>query len=391
MKKALFSLLALLLLSGCGSMADPTTWFGDDEEVGFQPNELTDLKNAIQVKKLWSRDVGAGTDKKQLSLAPRVDLGRVFVADAEGLVQAYDARTGDRLWSVETELPLSGGPGSGEGLVLVGTSDGELLALDAETGAEKWRSQLSSEILSVPAIGLGVVAVHSNDGKLFGLDALTGKQRWLYSHQVPVLTLRGSGSPIVSGSNVICGFAGGKLASIDLDSGRLQWEVTITTPSGRSELERMVDIDGDPLLLNGILFVTTYQGELAAVGELTGTLLWRRDLSSYRSIVADWRNLYVSDASGQVWGINPDNGAAMWKQDKLMHRRLSAPAVVDGLVVVGDYAGYLHWLSHDDGHLVARSRVGSAPISAAPIVRDGVVYVYGEEGDLVAVTPQAGE
>jgi len=386
MLRFLSILLLAVLLTGCGSMADPTSWFGDDN-VEIKPSELTDYKQELDIKTLWKRDIGSGLGNKRLKLVPRIDGGRVYVADSEGLIQAMDSLTGKSIWSVDTELPLSGGPGSGEGLVIVGTIDGEVIALEEDTGNEIWRSRVSSEVLSVPAAGLGIVVVHTIDGKLFALNVADGSQRWLYSKQVPVLTLRGSSSPVISGNNVFCGFAGGKLVAVDLSSGVPQWELTITAPSGRSELERMVDIDGDPYINAGVIYVSTYQGEVAAVGQYTGTLMWRRKLSSINNLSADWRNLYVTDESGNVWGINPDNGAAMWKQDKMLNRKLSAPAVVDGYVVAGDYDGYLHWMSHDDGRIVARTRLGGEAISAAPVMHNGVVYVLGDGGDLAAVQP----
>jgi len=380
------SLLTVFLLAGCGTMADPTSWFGDDvKEV--EPNELTDFEKTLQVKILWDTDTGSGTDNLRLRLIPRVDGGRVYAADSEGQVQAFDSLTGERIWGVDLDLPLSGGPGSGDGLVLLGTTDGEVVALNAENGEQLWKAQVSSEVLSVPAAESGVVVVHSIDGKLVGLSTADGKPLWLYSRKVPVLTLRGTSSPIINGGVVYTGFAGGKLVAVDLQKGFVQWEVSITAPSGRSELERMVDIDGDPFISDGTVYVATYQGELAAVSEYSGTLLWRRKLSSYSGIDADWRNLYVSDDAGNVWGINPVNGAAMWKQDKLLNRRLSAPAVIDGYVVVGDYEGYLHWLSHDDGKMVARTRIGSEAITAPPVMSDGVVYIFGDGGALAAVQP----
>ncbi len=386
MLRLLFVSFVSALLAGCGSMADPTSWFGDDV-TRVEPNELVSFEEELDVQTLWKLDIGSGMGDKRLKLAPRFDKGRVFVADRDGLVQAIDANTGNRIWSVETDLPLSGGPGSGDELVVVGTSDGEVIALNQDNGTELWRARVSSEILSVPAAAMGVVVVHTIDGKLFGLNATDGKQLWLYSREVPVLTLRGSSSPVISGNMVYTGFAGGKLVALELSTGIMQWEISITAPSGRSELERMVDIDGDPFVNNGVIYVTTYQGDVAAVGEYTGTLMWRRKLSSYNNVVADWRNLYVSDATGQVWGINPDDGAAMWKQSKLLNRQLSAPAVVDGYVVVGDFDGYLHWLSHSDGRMVARTRVGGEAISAAPVMHNGVVYVVGDGGDLAAVKP----
>lgn len=379
-------LAVMLMLAGCGSMADPTTWWEDDQGTSIQPNELTKFEQTLKINTLWKENVGSTSAIKQLKLVPRIDGGRVFVANSEGRVLALDAMTGKRLWDVDTELPLSGGPGSGEGLVIVGTSDGDVLAFNEDTGEERWRARVSSEILSVPAAGLGLVIIHTIDGKLFGLDVNDGSQRWLYSRPVPALTLRGSSSPVISGTTVFAGFAGGKLVALDIDSGVPTWELSITAPSGRTELERMVDIDGDPLVNNGVVYVATFQGELAAVGEYTGTLLWRRKLSSFNNMTADWRNVYITDESGQVWGINPDNGEGMWKQASLLNRRVSAPAVIDGYVVVGDFDGYLHWLSHADGSMVARTRLGGDAISSTPVMHNGVVYVLADD-QLAAFQP----
>jgi outer membrane protein assembly factor BamB len=382
----LFLIVFVIFLSGCGSMADPTTWW-DDEGNEIKPSELVEISNELQVRTVWSTDVGSGSGDQHLKLVPRIDGGRVFAADSEGKVVSLDATTGKRLWSIDTELPLSGGPGSGSGVVVVGTRDGEVLALDDTNGEIRWKASVSSEVLSVPAVSAGKVVVQTNDGKLYGFDAYDGTQSWLYSRQVPVLTLRGTSSPVISGNTVFSGFAGGKLVAVELSSGLVQWEISVTAPSGRSELERMVDIDGDPLVSNGVVYVATYQGEVAAISEYSGTVLWQRKLSSYSGLGADWRNVYVSDEKGEVWGISPDNGAAMWKQSKLLNRRLSAPAVIAGYVVVGDYDGYLHWLMHEDGKMVARTRIGGSAISAAPVVSEGMLYVFGDGGALAALKP----
>jgi outer membrane protein assembly factor BamB len=185
---------------------------------------------------------------------------------------------------------------------------------------------------------------------------------------------------------VICGFASGKLVALDLISGEILWETSITVPGGRTELERMVDIDGDPLVQDGVVYATTYQGDMAAVGEGTGVVLWRRKLSAYTTIGADWRQLYVADEDGVVWAVDPRNGSAVWKNEKLRGRRLSAPSVLGDYVLVGDYQGYLHWLAPEDGRIIARNRVGSDPISEPPLVFDDVAYVYGDGGRLAAIS-----
>lgn len=366
------------LLGGCG------TWFGGAEVE--PPAELQDLdpQQRIQPREVWSRDVGAGTGQRHLGLRPWVEAGRVYVADSKGKVQVLEAGDGQAIWSLDVDAPLSGGPGVGAGLVLLGTSDAELIALDEETGAERWRSRVSSEILAAPAAAAGVVVVHTIDGKLIGLDAADGKERWRYEREVPVLSLRGSAAPVISGNLVYCGLAGGKLLALDLDSGLPVWEASISVPSGRSELERMVDIDGDPLLYDSSIYVATYQGEVAAIGEASGTLLWRRKLSSYNGMAADWRQVYVSDDQGHVWALDTATGSARWRQEALYNRRLSAPAVLGDYVVVGDFEGYLHWLSTDDGSIVGRTRVGSDPIGAAPRAANDMLYVLGDGGDLSA-------
>jgi outer membrane protein assembly factor BamB len=270
--------------------------------------------------------------------------------------------------------------------VLLGTRDAEVIALNESDGAELWRSRLSSEVLSVPQVQGETVVVHTIDGKLYGLDVESGAQQWEYDRTVPVLTLRGNSSPVIDGSSVIAGFASGKLVNLDLYSGDPRWETLVTPPRGRSELERIIDIDADPVIYDGIIYVCTFQGEVAALSMDTGVVLWRRPVSSHAGLSADWRHVYVSDAKDQVWALDPHTGAGLWKQDKLLNRRLTAPAILDDYVLVGDLEGYVHWLSYEDGSLMARTRVGNAPISAPLRVVDDIAYVYTEDGVVTAMT-----
>jgi len=377
-------LMLTLALSGCGTMADPTRWFGSSPSVE-PPSELVELDNRIEPREIWSRDIGEGNDGKRLGLAPTIQEGRVYVADSAGLVMALDAKDGKVQWSVDTELPIAGGPGAGDRLVLLGTSDAQLVALDEETGAERWRFPVSSEVLSSPAADLGTAVVHTNDGHVYGVDSAFGQQKWRYDHQVPVLTLRGSSAPVIANGTVYIGQAGGKLVALELDTGKPVWDVTITVPGGRSELSRIVDIDGDPLVSSGLVYAASYQGDVVAVGSATGSLVWRHKLSSYNDLAANWRYVFATDENGVVWALDGDTGAVRWKQEKLKRRQLSAPAVLDDYVVVGDFEGYLHWLSADTGELVARTRVGSAPITAPPRVVGDTLYVYGDKGELAAI------
>lgn len=370
------------LLSGCGTFVDPGSWLEDESE---PVAELVDLSNRVQPRQLWSRDVGGGTDSRLLGLAPLPMGGVVYAASADGQVNAFDAATGQARWSVDLEVPISGGPGGGDGLVLVGTSDGELIALSAADGQIRWRTSLSSEILSAPAAHNGVAVAKTGDGKLFGLEATNGAVRWRYERDVPVLTLRGSGSPVIAGGGVFAGLSGGKLVALRLDNGDLIWEAPITVPTGRSELERLADIDGDPIVAGGGVFVGTFQGEVAAVEQRSGRVAWRRQLSSHSGMGFDRQRLYVADAEGVVWALDPRSGSAIWSQDALLRRNLSNVTVLGDLLVVGDFEGYLHWINSANGELMARTRVGSAPITGGLKVVDEVLYVQGDAGDLAAV------
>jgi outer membrane protein assembly factor BamB len=383
MKAGQLLLLGLLALplAGCSTIGG---WFSS-KQPEVEPEPLVDFVPLAKVQVVWDRDIGEGADEQQVKLQPLVDIDRVYAADREGRVAALELESGRNLWEVELDLPLAGGPGVGEGLVALGTSDAEVVALDADSGELKWRARVSSEALSVPRVARGLVLVHTIDGRLSALDAESGELVWGFQLSVPTLTLRGSSSPLISGYKVICGFANGKLVALDLDSGRLLWEASVTTPSGRSELERMVDLDTDPVIYDGVIYVGTFQGEVAAVGEETGAVLWRKELSTYAGLTVDWRRLYVTDADDQVWGIDPRNAAALWRQDKLRARRVSAPAVVGEYLVVGDYQGYLHWLDKSDGSMVARSRVGRAGIRVQPQTAGDLVIVYGDKGELAAL------
>lgn len=369
-----------LILSGCSSL----NFFSSEDE--DPPAELVEFEPALQVNTLWSRSVGKGSKKQQVKLEPFVYQGQVVVADRSGNVFALDQEDGERIWTADTELQLSGGPGVADGLVVLGTSDAEVIALDLFTGEQLWQVRVSSEVLSAPLIIDGVVVVHTIDGKIVGLSPSDGSLRWTYARSVPVLTLRGSSSPVAGDLKVITGLANGKLVALNPTNGNALWETSITSPSGRSELERMADIDGDPIVRDGVVFVTTYQGELAAVSEETGVVLWKRELSAYRGASADWRSLYITDAQDSVWAFDPRNGSAVWRQNKMRGRKLTAPAVLDEYIVVGDLNGYIHWLHHEDGRIVARNRISSHRISANPKVIGDTVYVYSSDGKIAALS-----
>jgi outer membrane protein assembly factor BamB len=359
--------------------------FGDSDN-SDPPAALENLTGEVTLTKLWSERVGVGYDEQFIKLVPAVDRNQVFVADRKGHVAAFDAATGKRNWEVKTKALISAGPGVGEGLVLVGTSDAEVLALDAANGELLWKARVSSEVLSVPRIDIGSVIVQAADGKITALNKSDGQQIWIYDRSVPVLTLRGTSSPAVEHGLVVAGFSNGKLAAISAEKGFSLWETNIAIPSGRSELERMIDIDGDPIIVGNAVYVTTFQGRVAVVNLKNGDVGWKRDMSSYAGLGVDFSQLYVTDDMSHVWALTRENGSSVWKLDQLQNRGLTAPVPYDQFVAVGDFEGYLHLLSRRDGHLVGRVKVDPKGISARPLVQGNILYVYGNSGTLAAYT-----
>ncbi len=381
----LFIASLIIALSGCGSMTESVTGFFSDKDNAEPPAKLVDFNSSISVSQRWSASVGSDSKKLYVRLQPNVDGDRIYAAGSKGRVSAFNVDSGQLIWQVDTGLPLRGGPGSGDDLVLLGTADAELVALDRNTGAERWRAKVSSEILAAPTAAEGVTVARSIDGRIYGFSSETGKRIWIHDSSVPVLTLRGTSAPVITNGGVIAGLANGKLVALLLKNGSLLWENRIAIPRGRSELERIVDIDADPIVANGVVHVVTYQGNVATVALENGRGLWNRKMSSHAGIGADSKILYITDDNSEVWALDRRNGSSYWKLDKLRARKLSAPTSFGNYVVVGDLEGYVHFLDQKSGAFAARIRVGSSPIVAAPIVAGDTLFISSSAGELTAL------
>ena len=373
-------------LAGCTAVESVTDWVGSDEDNTQPPTPLTEINTRAEILELWERDVGKGSDDKFLKLTPTLLGDRIFVANNDGDLKAIDALSGKVIWDKDLDKQISGGPGANNNLVIAGTSEGEVITVNSETGNILWEARVSSEILAAPQTENNIVVVRTIDGKIFGLNAENGKKLWVYDRTVPVLTLRGTSAPVIAEGLVIAGFDGGRLSAIALDTGKLVWETRVAVGSGRSELERMVDIDAEPLVVDGIIYVATYQGRIAAVDLDSGNILWTRDISSYAGLGVDTRNVYVTDDNSHVWALDRISGNSIWKQDKLEARTVTAPAPVNELVVVGDIEGYLHWLDKTSGQFVARTKISSQKFIAPPISAGDKVFAYSSDGTLGAYT-----
>jgi outer membrane protein assembly factor BamB len=357
MRLALLSLA--FLLSGCASFSwNPLNWFSDPP--ANRPTPLTEIRASVTPRAVWSAGAGKSGGFR---FQPDVDAGRVYAAAADGVVTVIDELSGRIVTRHETKKKLSGGVKVADGKIIVGTLKGEVIALDP-SGKVVWATNVAGEVIAPAAVSRKVAVVRTSDGRIYGLALDDGKRQWVYQRTSPALLLRSEAGVLAVGNDVVAGYPNGKLIALDLDDGKLTWEATVSLPRGSTELERIADIAGLPLIDGPRVCAVSFQGKLACFEIQTRNVVWSRDMSSARALTTDAKNLYVVDENSNVHALDKGSGASVWKQDKLLHRRLSSPVVFDGRVVVGDIEGYIHILSTDDGALIGRLATDGSPVTA---------------------------
>ena len=356
----------------------------DKDKTAEPPAELVDIKQSLPVERLWSTSVGGGGEKLRLALGLAASDDALYAASRKGEVRALDAANGRTRWESDVEVELAAGPSAGEGLVVVGTSSGTVIALEASDGKERWRAKLSGEVLAAPLVAGGRVIVRTVDGRLRALEAADGKEAWMVEDLVPRLTLRGTSPPVRAGDVVFCGFDTGRVMAVSIPTGDILWQAQVSTPRGRSELERLADIDAAVRVAGEEVYAVGYQGRIAMIARDSGQIWWTRDLSSYRDIGMDEGQLYVATSDGDVVAMRRRDGGVAWQQTGLKRRGLGAPVLHGGAVVVGDFDGYLHWLDRETGRFVARERPGSTRFATTPVVIGDRLFVIDDGGEITA-------
>lgn len=366
---------AVLFVAACSKDKDIDT-----------PAVLVPFRETLKVDRLWTASVAdKGAKSLRLGLGLAVEGNRVYAAGYKGgEVIAYDSTSGRTVWRTKTKAPLSGGPAASPDLVVVGSSVGDVIALGPTDGKVRWRVRLNGEILAAPAISERAVAVRTVDGKLRALSPKDGHDLWTQEQQVPRLSLRGTSRPVIVGDLTLCGFDNGKVIAVNMNDGSLQWEATVAPPHGRTELERLVDVDSTPRVSGQDVFTVGFQGRVAMLALDTGQVWWSHEASSYRGIGLDDDALYVASADGSVVALRRRTGAEIWRQKALLHRGLSTVAVTDNAIVTADYKGFVHWLDKATGELAGRVKTGKVRISNAPVVSGNTVFVVNDAGKIFA-------
>jgi len=365
--------LLLVLLAGC-------SMFGSDK-TGKEPAKLAEFKERAKLEIRWHHDIG---DAGSSVLQPAVTRDAVYAASAKGEVFRLERATGKEVWRANSGFTVSGGVGAGGGLVLVGGTKGDLAAF-GEDGKLRWKIKMSSEVLSAPQVADGIVVVRTGDGRIAGLSVVDGKRQWLYEQATPALIVRSHTGVTIGRGVVYAGFAGGKLAAIGLANGIVMWGSAVSQPRGNNELERISDITSLPVTDGDQVCAVAFQGHVACFDMAQGNLLWSRDLSSDKGMSMLDKYLYVTDAGGIISSLDKSSGSSLWKNDQLAMRHVSAPYVFGNYVVAGDYEGYLHVLSRNDGSMAARLKTDGGGILTAPVELDGGLLVQTRNGGLYSV------
>jgi len=375
-------LLSVLLVSGCSTMKG---WFsiGDDDDPR-KPAELQRIEESVKAKRLWSTGVGKGQGAGLYRIEPVISGERIYAASSDGEVRALERSNGRRVWSRDLKMPISGGVGLYGDSLFLGSSDGFVLRLSAETGATLWRARVTGEVLAPPQGNGRVVVAQGYDGKLHGLDFGTGERLWTYDSNMPVLTIRGTSTPIFHDNLVLAGFANGRVMGFNATSGAVEWEARVAIPQGRSEIERIVDVDGTMVLVGNELFAASYQGNIVGIEASSGRKIWERPVSSVSGVSQGFGNVYVADEDGTVFAFHRNGQGQRWSQDAFAWRGLGRPVTVSSYVAVPDFEGYVHILSQVDGSIVGRFRADRRGVSADMLSVGSVLYVYGDGGKLNA-------
>lgn len=352
-----------------------------------QPAPVPEVSSSVTFDTVWSTGIGSGHDDDFLYLAPLNAGETVYAASADGKLAALDTETGKRQWTQNLNERIFAGVGGDRQQLYLVTREADLLALSREDGSELWRAELPTEVLVAPQSNGSLVVSQTTDGRVLAFDAATGEKRWQYDGVVPALSLRAAAAPLVGGDVVIASFSNGKLIALSAEAGQPLWQYEVGQPKGRTELERLVDIAGQPLVLDTALMVAGYQGKLAMVDIRTGQEIWSRKASSLHAPMVGDGNIYLSATNGDVVAYRGSDRRELWRQDKLSWRQLTRPAVYEDYLVVGDFEGYLHVLSSDDGKLVGQTRFDSDGLRV-PIQRlsDGSLMVFGNGGKLSVLT-----
>ena len=384
----LIMLLLVINVTACSYIP----WFGDEEEVEIEirePTELEDFTQEVAIQQNWSISSGSESEK-YVQLQPFFFEDRFAFVDSKGNLSVHEQNSGRQIWRQNIAENASAGVGGSTEILVIGTDDGMIVAAHSKDGLPAWSANIGSEVISIVGASNSVAVVRTNNNRIYAYDLVSGEKLWTVTQTPPALTLRGAGVPLVLDGIVYAGMDNGKVIAISVDSGNVIWEARVSVPSGRSELERLVDVDGRLAADENNIYASSYHGRVVAINRTNGRIAWARDIASISGVAADGNLVYVTDRDDNVWALEKATGVSVWKQEKLLYRELSAPVVQDRAVLVGDYKGYLHALSKEDGRITGRTTLSNDPLHTSPDSTASRSYFIDTNGRLAAYSVVTG-
>ena len=388
--RALLFLSMMFILPACSYMP----WFGDDEEVEVAaraPLELSAFDEEVRLQRHWSVSVGGAAEQKYNRLQAYRFADQIAFVSNQGRLSVYSVKDAESIWSSRLGEAVSAGVGGNSQYLVVGTLDGLVMALNSNDGSVAWSVNVASEVIAIAHDSSQLAILRTNDNRILALSISSGENVWSVTQNSPPLTLRGSGLPIVRAGIVYAGMDNGKVIAISMDSGNVIWEARVSVPSGRSELERVVDVDGQLAIDDDFVYAASYHGRVVAIDRINGRIVWARDIASVTGLSADDSLVYVTDRDDNIWALEKATGVSSWKQSSFLYRQLSAPVWQGDAVLVGDYAGYLHVLSKQNGRIIGRAQLAKQPVHTSMLSTPNTSYVIDSGGRLAAYSIVAGD
>lgn len=366
--------LTILFLVACGSKNEDT-----------KPNDLSKIDEIGSFKVLWKKSLNSSEDAFGYKLIPAENKGNLYVASQSGQVQSLNAKTGAVNWAVDLESEISAGPGVGDTLLVVGGPEGKVIAMDIDSGTVLWENSVTSEVLSPPVIDRNKVVVRTQDGRIYGFSIQNGQRDWIFDTNIPNLTLRGNSTPIAKGGRVYIGFDNGKVAALNILDGSVLWQQNVINSQGKTEIDRIADIDGDIDVVATDLYLSSAADKTLSVATESGRVLWSQNIGSVTGVTVSRRSLYLTDNQSIIHELNRMDGSRGWTQDQLLNRNLTKPSYYLGDLLVGDFEGFVHVINGVSGEVINRVKTGGEQLYHAPLVVGDIFYTYNYDGQITAI------
>jgi|TARA_B100001059_G_scaffold222279_1_gene246056 outer membrane protein assembly factor BamB len=379
MYKNILSGICLILISSCSTLA---FWSDDTDEENIEPIALKSIQNEFPISIKWKKSFKG--ESSLASFKPSFYSGNMFVADPEGNITSLNPESGKINWKIALDRQLSSGIASGFGKLIVSDVNGFVIAINSETQEIIWEKNVGGEVLSNAKVTASLIIVKNSVGELIALNSNSGEQKWIYRSQLPALTIRGTGEPIIEEGIVFSSFDNGRLGAFQLDTGLFLWDAPISFVEGTSELENLIDADSSPVFAKQVVFATNYQGNLTAFDIAQKRPVWNSKSSSFQSPVVTSNMILVVQEDGSILSFSLADLSPSWVSKDYLRRQLSNGVIFKNLMLVGDLEGYIHAVNPLTGLTLGRKKVSRKPIISIVTFRE-FAYVVDQESNIFAI------